>query len=199
MSCVFRCMLHMFNLDIAKVDLVLHMLQWLYYVASVLYECCKWTYTYVASVCFKCFIRFRCMLQVFYLDVPYVSVAIYMCCKHLFKIFYLFQTYIASVFSCKCMFIDVSPILDVCCISASCCNISKRKKRTHAEAVPTGIAVPTCAASEASVGGLHLHAHQQACAMHLHAYVHGVQTLQHGGRACRCNNCMRGRRCSTSS
>jgi hypothetical protein len=32
-------MLHMFHLDIANVDLVLHMLQWLY--------------TYVATVCFK--------------------------------------------------------------------------------------------------------------------------------------------------
>ena len=29
-------------------------------------------------------------------------------------------------------------------------------------AVPTGAAVPTCAASKAGVGGPHLHAHQQA-------------------------------------
>jgi hypothetical protein len=48
------------------------------YVASVSYECCKVdldvayvTMTIYACVklCFKCFICFRCMLQIFYLDV----------------------------------------------------------------------------------------------------------------------------------
>jgi hypothetical protein len=69
----FRCMLHIFHLDVAKVDLVLHMLQWLY--------------TYVASVCIKCFSCFKCMLQVFYLDVAYVVLGLY--------------TYVASVcFKC---------------------------------------------------------------------------------------------------
>jgi hypothetical protein len=48
------------RIGVAKVDRILHMLQWLY--------------TYVASVYFKCFICFfRRMLQVFYLDVAYVS------------------------------------------------------------------------------------------------------------------------------
>jgi hypothetical protein len=54
----------MFHLDVAnKVDLVLHMLQGLY--------------TYVASVCFKCFCCFKRTLEVFYLDVAYVALAIH--------------------------------------------------------------------------------------------------------------------------
>jgi hypothetical protein len=57
--------LHVFHLNVAKVDLVLHMLQWLY--------------IYVASVCFRCFSCFRSILQVFYLDVAYVAVVIYIC------------------------------------------------------------------------------------------------------------------------
>jgi hypothetical protein len=44
----------MFHLDVVKVDLVLHMLLWLY-------------------TCFKCFVCFRHMLQVFYLDVSKVD------------------------------------------------------------------------------------------------------------------------------
>jgi hypothetical protein len=43
----FRCMLHIFQLDVVKVDL----------------------YMYVASVCFKYFSYFKHMLQVFHLDV----------------------------------------------------------------------------------------------------------------------------------
>ena len=66
----FKCMLHMFHLDVAKVDLVLHMLQWLY--------------MYVASVCFKCLSCFKYMLQVFYLDIAYVAVAMHVCCKCMF-------------------------------------------------------------------------------------------------------------------
>ena len=66
----FRCMLNVFHLDVAKVDLVLHMLQVLY--------------TYVASVCFKR------MLQVFYLDIPMLQ--------------WLYM-YVASV----------SPVSDLCC------------------------------------------------------------------------------------
>ena len=64
----------------------------------------------------------------------------------------MLQGYVANVLS----------VLDVCCKSASCCNINRRRKWTRAEVVPTGVAVPTCVASEAGVGGPHLHAHQQA-------------------------------------
>jgi hypothetical protein len=67
----FICMLHMFYLNVAKVDLVLHMLQWLY--------------MYVASVCFRCFNYFKRMLQVFYLKVAYVALAIHACCNCMFQ------------------------------------------------------------------------------------------------------------------
>jgi hypothetical protein len=132
----FRCILHMFYLDVAKVDLALHILQNVYTcmlqlyvsnvsvvfkcmlqvvyqdvasvalaihvrckcmfsnIAAVLNVCCKcfiwmlhmlqWPYTYVASVCFKCFSRFKCMLQVFCLDVTYVTVVIQICCNSMF-------------------------------------------------------------------------------------------------------------------
>jgi hypothetical protein len=63
----------------------------------------QWLYTYVSSVCFKCFICFKRMLQVFYLDVAYVAVAIHVCCKCMFQMFHLFQTYVASVSSRYCI------------------------------------------------------------------------------------------------
>ena len=52
-------MLHAFYLNVAKVDLVLHMLLWLH--------------THVSNTCFKCFICFRRMLQAFHLDVSKVG------------------------------------------------------------------------------------------------------------------------------
>jgi hypothetical protein len=131
----FRCM---FYLDVAKLDLVLHMLQCLYtYVASVCFECfscfhmyivsvlsvcciCCGGYTHVTSVCFlvsdvccsKCF-----MLQVFSLadagSGRMRSVFIWM--LHVLQWLY---TYFA-----KCMFqllqAYVASILFGCCI---CCS-----------------------------------------------------------------------------
>jgi hypothetical protein len=99
----FRCMLHMFYLDIA-------------YVARL--------YKYAASICFTCF---KCMLQVFYLDVTYVALAIHECCKCMFQMFQLFQTYVASVLSRCCIcysahthmlqtyVVSVLSVLDICC------------------------------------------------------------------------------------
>jgi hypothetical protein len=75
--------------------------------------------------------------------------------------------------------VNVSPIFRLCCRSASCCNISTHRKQAHAEAVLTGAAVPTCAASEMGVGGPHLHARQPAWGAQLHVYVH-----QHAGGGC---------------
>jgi hypothetical protein len=66
------------------------------------------------------------------------------------------------------MFINISHVSDVCCKSASCCNIGRRRKQMHAKVVPT------CVASEVGVSDPHLHAHQQACGVQLHAYVHDV-------------------------
>ena len=52
----------------------------------------QWLYTYVARVCSKCFIYLRRMLQVFYLDVAYVAMA-------------MLQMYVSNI----------SSVLDVCC------------------------------------------------------------------------------------
>jgi hypothetical protein len=70
-------MLHMFNLKVSKVDLLMHMLRWLY--------------MYIASVGFKCFSYFKRMLQVFYLVVAYVVMAIHVCCICIFQIFQLVE------------------------------------------------------------------------------------------------------------
>jgi hypothetical protein len=70
------------------------------------------------------------MLQIFYmdvaevdLDVAHVATTIHICCKNLFKMFYLFQTYVANVLSRYCMRCNdyvaivqnVSSVLNVCC------------------------------------------------------------------------------------
>jgi hypothetical protein len=94
-------MLHVFNLDVAKVDRdVAH-------VAMVIHVCCKCMFQILqlfsnacASVCFKCSSSFKRMLQIFYLDVVYDAVAIHICCKHMFRMFHLFQTYVAANASC---------------------------------------------------------------------------------------------------
>jgi hypothetical protein len=125
----FRCMLHMFYLNAVKVDLELHMLQWLY-------AC-------VASVCFSCF---KYMLQVFHLDVTYVAMAIHyvavasvlsgccICCSGYtcmlqmcfpnVSLFYLDVAHFSSRYCICCsdytrmlqLYVpNVSPISDVCC------------------------------------------------------------------------------------
>jgi hypothetical protein len=83
--------------------------------------------TCVANVCFMCF---KGMLQIFYidvedvdLDVAHVAMVIHICCKNLFKMFHLFQTYVANILSRYCMCCNgyvaivqnVSSVLNVCC------------------------------------------------------------------------------------
>jgi hypothetical protein len=111
------------------------------------------------SICFERFICFRRMLQCFYLEVPYVLMAIHIIASIYSKCFICFRRMlqvclsgccIAIYICCKYMFIDVSPILDVRYISASCYNINRRRKLMLAEAVQTCIAVPTCVAREAA-------------------------------------------------
>jgi hypothetical protein len=65
---------------------------------------------YVANVCFKCFRCFRYILQMFHIDVvkvdwdvTYVASVLEVCCKCLFKIFHLFQTYVASALYGYCI------------------------------------------------------------------------------------------------
>ena len=62
----------------------------------------QWLYTYVASVCSKCF--------------SYFSEA---CCKCVFQIFHLFQIY--THICCKRMFTMFHLVLDVCC--SKCCSL----------------------------------------------------------------------------
>jgi hypothetical protein len=57
----------------------------------------QWLYTYVASVFFKCFSCFHLDVACFHMDVAYVAVAIHVCCKCMFQMFYLFQD-----IRCKC-------------------------------------------------------------------------------------------------
>jgi hypothetical protein len=46
---------------------------------------------------------FQMYAESVYLDVAYIAVLIYICCKHIFQMFRLFQMYIAGSFSyCKC-------------------------------------------------------------------------------------------------
>jgi hypothetical protein len=147
----FRYMFHMFHLDVAYVSsrrcMCFHLD--VAYVPIDIHVCCK-------CVCFICIRR---MLQVFYLNVAYVLVAIYICCNRLFKMFHMFQTYVASVLSRCCIccswnthmsqayIANVSHVSDV----ASCCNISRRMRRRS----------PRARQAKWVWGGLHLHAHQQ--------------------------------------
>jgi hypothetical protein len=82
-------MLHVFHLDVAKVDLMLHMLQLV----------C----TYVASVGFNISAVLEVCCEYFYLYIAYVAVAIHICYMTMFQIFHMFQTYVATSASCfKC-------------------------------------------------------------------------------------------------
>jgi hypothetical protein len=46
----------------------------------------------VSEICF----------QVFHLDIAYVAMVIYVCCKYMFQVFQLFQKYVLSVLSACC-------------------------------------------------------------------------------------------------
>jgi hypothetical protein len=69
----FRYILYMFQLDVTKVDLVLHMLQWLCtYVGSVCFKYFQLFQIYVASVlsiCYICCTSYTRILQVYVLNV----------------------------------------------------------------------------------------------------------------------------------
>jgi hypothetical protein len=118
----------------------------------------QWIYIYVARVYLKCFICFKRILFIWMWQL------LYTCCKH--------------------MFINISPVSDVCYRSALCCNSSRCRKRTHVEAVPTGVVVPTCATSEEGVGVPHACASMRMCT--------ACRRCGMWGRACRHNSCMRG-------
>jgi hypothetical protein len=71
----------------------------------------------VANVCFKCFIYFRDMLQVFHMnvakldqDVPYAAMVVHVCCKRLFPMFHLFFRRMLQVF-----YLDVAYVSHIYC------------------------------------------------------------------------------------
>jgi hypothetical protein len=63
----------------------------------------QWLYTYVASIHFKCFSCFRSMLQVFYLNVAYVAVAIHIYCKRMFSN----VSSVSDIYCSKCFMLQV--------------------------------------------------------------------------------------------
>jgi hypothetical protein len=80
---------------------------------------------HVASVYFKCFKCFRVMLQVFYIDVAKVDrdVARNDVFECTFQMFYLFQTYVASVSSGCCICMHVASVCSKCFrrVLSGCC------------------------------------------------------------------------------
>jgi hypothetical protein len=92
----FIYMLYMFHLDIVKVDLVLHMLQWLY--------------TYVANVCFKYFSCLKRMLQVFFFWMLHM---LHCLCVYVASVcFICFKKYVANILSGCCIYYSV---IHICC------------------------------------------------------------------------------------
>jgi hypothetical protein len=75
------------------------------YVAMTIHVWCKFQMFY-----------FKRMLQVFYLNITYVAVAIRLCCKCMFQMFHLFQTYVTSVSSRWYICCNVAYVLDICCM-----------------------------------------------------------------------------------
>jgi hypothetical protein len=97
---VSKHVLEVFHLDVAYVTVAIHVcckcvfkcfscFSWMLHVFIWMLPMLQWLYTYVASVCFKCFTYFRRMLQVFYLDFAYVAVVIHTWCKRMFQLFHL--------------------------------------------------------------------------------------------------------------
>jgi hypothetical protein len=133
-------------------------------------------------------------------------VAIYICCKRLFKIFPLFQTYVANVLfgcclCCSCYtnmlqayVANVSPVSHKCCRSASCCDISRRRKRAHTEAVPMGAAVPSARQAKRAwmvPSCMRFSRHEG------HNCMHRRTSMREW--VCKRSNCVRGRMCRRTS
>jgi hypothetical protein len=89
----------------------------------------------------------------------YVADVLFRCCVCFSGYIHILQAFIQNIHLFHTMLqvfspdvANVSPVSDVCCRSASCCNISRRRKQTQ-EAIPTGAAKrsgcgwspPTCA------------------------------------------------------
>jgi hypothetical protein len=91
----FKCMLHMFHLDVAKVDLMLRMLQWLYTCCKCMFSCFKHMLQVFFSKYCICYSGYTCRLQMY---VPNVSPILDLCCKCFIWMLHMFQTYVVSVY-----------------------------------------------------------------------------------------------------
>jgi hypothetical protein len=135
----------------------LHMLQWLYMYIASMFQMFHLFQTYGANVSSEYCIYFRHMLQA---SIQNVLSASDVCCKCVYL-----DVVIATHICCKRIFINVSPVSDVCC-----CNISRHRKRAHADAVPAGVAVNTCMRvnmHETSVQAHQLHAGRVGVELHV--------------------------------
>jgi hypothetical protein len=100
-------MLQVFHIDIAKVD------QDVAYVASASEACCKCFRGFLRAFVQNVFLSEMYVARVFYLDVAHVS---HICCKSIFKMFQMFQSYVAiSVFM-------LQVVRDVAYVSHTCCK-----------------------------------------------------------------------------
>ena len=63
-----------------------------------IYGCCKRVFSSVSGVSDICFKYYLDVAKVD-LDVAYVEMAIYACCKSMFQVFHVFETYVVSVSS----------------------------------------------------------------------------------------------------
>jgi hypothetical protein len=106
--------------------------------------------TYIASVYSKCFICFRRMLQMCLSG--YYSCYAHMLQTYVCKCVHMFQTYVAELLSC--------------------CNISRRRKWTHADAVPTCMSISR---HEASISRLEvgINQHEAQNCMRRRISIHG--------------------------
>jgi hypothetical protein len=108
-SICFKClrcfigMLQVFHMNVAKVDVMLHMLQWLCtYVASFYCQCFICVFTHVASV-------FIWMLHMFHILIASVLYGCYVClqvffmcfCKCFIRIFQMFHLSSDACFKCS--------------------------------------------------------------------------------------------------
>jgi hypothetical protein len=109
-----------------------------------------WLYTYVASVYVSAI--FKSMLQVFYLDIAYVTVAIHICCKCMFAN----VLFVSDVCCSKCFMLQVlhDHVREVGANGGGLLRRSGPHVRVRSEA---GTAAPTCMRSRmctAAAGGL---------------------------------------------
>jgi hypothetical protein len=72
----------------------------------------QWVYTYVENVSSKYFSYFHLDIAFFNLDVANVANVIHVCCKRMFQMFRLLQTYVARVlFECCVYYSDYTHML----------------------------------------------------------------------------------------